>query len=194
MKQPHSAMLESGSSEETEDEPHPSTSQRGSASRRPRGRGQGRRRATASTSASSEPSTSSDLPEERWFGISDLDVTPAQPTFRPAHPPGRKLIHKATYTALQLFQLYFTNSVIQTIMTNTNEYGAATCSHTSPSLCTDCLHADCWDETVAAFAIWILLFCVFVNNLLCKFWIKKIDKQCLFCHQSTGFGPLFAQS
>ncbi|XP_041649204.1 piggyBac transposable element-derived protein 4-like [Cheilinus undulatus] len=117
-KRSHSVAFQGSSSEESDEESCPSPSQT-SCSRRLRGRSTGRDR------ASSEPSSPSGLPEERWLDVSDPDITPAQPDFRPAHAPGPKLIPTATYTVLQLFQLFFTNSVVQTIVTNTNEYGRA---------------------------------------------------------------------
>ncbi|XP_041661917.1 piggyBac transposable element-derived protein 4-like [Cheilinus undulatus] len=123
-KRPHSAAFQESSSEESDEEHCPSTPQT-PRSRRSRGRGRGRAR------ANSEQSSSSALPEEKWLDVSDPDITPVQPVFRPVHTPGPKLIPTAAYTALQLFQFFFTNSVLQTIVTNTNEYGRA--HHTTAS-------------------------------------------------------------
>ncbi|XP_062262495.1 piggyBac transposable element-derived protein 4-like [Platichthys flesus] len=61
---------------------------------------------------------------ERRNDVEDPDITPPQPTFCPAQSPGPQLVRSATYTALQLFQLYFTSSVLQTIIQNTNEFGS----------------------------------------------------------------------
>lgn len=58
-------------------------------------------------------------------------MAPPQPTFKPLHPPGPRLVRTRTYSALQLFQLFFTNSVIQTILQNTNDFGSV--HHSTPS-------------------------------------------------------------
>ncbi len=86
-----------------------------------RGRGM-RRGRTAISSSQAEVSTSTS--EERWNGVDVPDVTPPQPTFRPTNSPGPKLMRTATYTVLQLYQLFFSNSLLQTIIKNTNDYGS----------------------------------------------------------------------
>ncbi|KAJ8367578.1 hypothetical protein AAFF_G00314670 [Aldrovandia affinis] len=103
--------------------------QQGSTSRRPRGRGRGRARGSSSSSSSSHAGTSTS--GEGWNDVDEPDITPPQPTFRPTRTPGPQLIGVATYTALQLFQLFFTNSVLQTIIQNTNEY--ASTHYSTPS-------------------------------------------------------------
>ncbi|XP_047431485.1 piggyBac transposable element-derived protein 4 [Mugil cephalus] len=118
----------SGSSSLSEDEPPPvkKTPTRTKRIRRVtsrwRDRGRGRTSSPAGTSANTE---------ERWNDVTTPDITPPQPTFRPVHPPGTKLISTGSYTALHLFQLFMTNSVLQTIVRNTNEYGSKCLS--SPS-------------------------------------------------------------
>ncbi len=84
---------------------------------------------TGSSSSQAEVSTSTS--EEKWNGVDIPDVTPPQPTFRHTNSPGPKLIRTATYTVLQLYQLFFTNSLLQTIIQNTNDYGSI--HHTKPS-------------------------------------------------------------
>ena len=88
-------------------------------SRTSRGRGCRRK----SSSSSSQVVRSASISEERWNDVNVSDITPPQPTFRPARSPGPQLVRTASYTALQLFQLFFTNSILQTIIQNTNEYG-----------------------------------------------------------------------
>ncbi|XP_034453554.1 uncharacterized protein LOC117769069 [Hippoglossus hippoglossus] len=61
---------------------------------------------------------------ERWHDDDVQDITPPQPTFRPTRSPGPQLICTATYTVLQLFQLFFTNSILQTIIQNVNDFGS----------------------------------------------------------------------
>ncbi|XP_067283804.1 piggyBac transposable element-derived protein 4-like isoform X2 [Pseudorasbora parva] len=117
-----------GHDSRSEKKAHP-TSQRGSASRRPRGRGRGRGRGrTGSSISQAEISTSTD---ERWNDVDIQDVTPPQATFRPTNPPGPKVKRTDTYTALQFFQLFFTNSMLQTVIKNTNDYGSI--HHSNPS-------------------------------------------------------------
>ncbi|KAK9532194.1 hypothetical protein VZT92_009592 [Zoarces viviparus] len=116
-KRPH--RVEQQDSTSSGEEPHPPTPQRGSASsRRPRGSAPGRR--GRGTGSSSQDGTSG----QRWNDVGIPDITPPQPTFGPARSSGPQLTRTATYTALQLFQLYFTNSVLQTIIENTNDFGS----------------------------------------------------------------------
>ncbi|XP_008395374.1 piggyBac transposable element-derived protein 4-like [Poecilia reticulata] len=65
---------------------------------------------------------------EGWREVDEADVAPCLPTFRPLRTPGPQLIMMAPYTALDLFQLFFTKSALQTIVKNTNENGRAHCS------------------------------------------------------------------
>ncbi|XP_061591014.1 piggyBac transposable element-derived protein 4 [Cololabis saira] len=101
------------------EEQHSPTVQRASASMGGGGRGGA---VGASTSTS---------PQEKWNDVDEPDITPPQPTFRPAHSPGPRLITTATYTPLQLFQMFFTDSILQTITQNTNEFGST--HHSTPS-------------------------------------------------------------
>ncbi|XP_068583273.1 piggyBac transposable element-derived protein 4-like [Cebidichthys violaceus] len=68
----------------------------------------------------------------RWNDADDADITPPQPTFRPTRSPGPQLLRGATYTSLQLFQLFFTNSTLQTIIRNTNDCGSAHSTASDP--------------------------------------------------------------
>ena len=70
-----------------------------------------------------QPGVFTSTPEERWNDVDVPDITPPQPTFAPKNPPGPQLDQTASYTVLELFQLFFTNSVLHTIVQNTNDYG-----------------------------------------------------------------------
>ncbi|XP_061584596.1 piggyBac transposable element-derived protein 4-like [Cololabis saira] len=74
---------------------------------------------------------SSSPEEEKWNDVDEPDITPAQPTFRPTYSPGPQLVHTASYTPLQIFQMFFSNSVLQTIARNTNAFGST--HHSTPS-------------------------------------------------------------
>ncbi|XP_067101180.1 piggyBac transposable element-derived protein 4-like [Osmerus mordax] len=80
---------------------------------------------------SSKPGVFTSTPDERWNDVDVPDITPPQPTFAPTNPPGPQLDQTATYTVLELFQLFFTNSVLQTIIQNTNDFGST--HHSTPS-------------------------------------------------------------
>ncbi|KAM9342333.1 piggyBac transposable element-derived protein 4-like [Pholidichthys leucotaenia] len=124
-KQRRREQQESSSEEETP------TSKRGRQmwrGRRGRGRGRGKRgRGGKSGDGSPHPGTSASpsLAEERWHDIDTPDTIPPQPIFRPKKTPGPQLILTASYTTVQLFQLFFTNSVLDQIVENTNLHGSA---------------------------------------------------------------------
>ncbi|XP_051511237.1 piggyBac transposable element-derived protein 4-like isoform X1 [Myxocyprinus asiaticus] len=59
---------------------------------------------------------------DKWFDITVEDRELALPGFCPKQPPGPQLVMERDYTPLQLFQLFFTNSGIETIVRNTNCY------------------------------------------------------------------------
>ena len=86
------------------------------------GEGEGEAGATAAAAAVKPVCQPANL--ERWHDVDVQDITPQQPTFRPTRSPGPQLICTATYTVLQLFQLFFTNSILQTIIQNTNDFGS----------------------------------------------------------------------
>ncbi|XP_047436770.1 piggyBac transposable element-derived protein 4-like [Mugil cephalus] len=61
--------------------------------------------------------------EDRWHNIDEEDVEPPQPRFRPERDVGPQLNRTANYTPLELFQLFFSTTVIKTLVKNTNAYG-----------------------------------------------------------------------
>lgn len=60
---------------------------------------------------------------DRWRDMDEEDITPPQPRFRPNRVPGPQLNRTANYTPLELFQLFFSTAVIDTLVKNTNAYG-----------------------------------------------------------------------
>nr|XP_055042360.1 mucin-2-like [Misgurnus anguillicaudatus] len=79
---------------------------------------------------SAQTTSALDCPKEKvenapqtdmWHDVTVEDEEPLLPDFCPKRPPGPQL-RETTRTPLQLFQLFFTSSVIQTIVRNTNSY------------------------------------------------------------------------
>ncbi|XP_067254946.1 wu:fc11c11 [Chanodichthys erythropterus] len=62
--------------------------------------------------------------ENKWKSIDEPDIEPAQPIFRPRQTPGPQLVSNSSCSALQYFELFFSKSVIKTIVSHTNTYGA----------------------------------------------------------------------
>ncbi|XP_072236086.1 piggyBac transposable element-derived protein 4-like [Leuresthes tenuis] len=65
--------------------------------------------------------------EDRWRNIDEEDVELPQPKFRPERDVGPQLNRTANYTPLELFQLFFSTTVIDTLVKNTNAYGKKKC-------------------------------------------------------------------
>ncbi|KAK7153232.1 hypothetical protein R3I93_011203 [Phoxinus phoxinus] len=59
---------------------------------------------------------------DTWNDVSVEDEDPVLPNFHPKRTPGPQLVMDRVYSPLQLFQLFFPTSVIDTIVTNTNSY------------------------------------------------------------------------
>ncbi|KAJ8381080.1 hypothetical protein SKAU_G00018580 [Synaphobranchus kaupii] len=58
---------------------------------------------------------------ERWMDGSEQDEQPSVHPFAPARTPGAQLDFTKEYSPLELFQLTFSQSVVQTLCTNTNK-------------------------------------------------------------------------
>ncbi|KAL2102833.1 hypothetical protein ACEWY4_002001 [Coilia grayii] len=82
---------------------------------RGRGRGRGRRREKGRRETGSS---------EQWQGTDVEDITPEQPVFKPARVPGPQILSGVQYSVLQLFLLFISNTTLQTIVNNSNLYGA----------------------------------------------------------------------
>ncbi|KAJ8353510.1 hypothetical protein SKAU_G00210770 [Synaphobranchus kaupii] len=61
---------------------------------------------------------------ERWMDGSEQDEQPSVHPFTPARTPGAQLDFTKEYSPLELFQLTFSQSVVQTLCTNTNKKGS----------------------------------------------------------------------
>lgn len=60
---------------------------------------------------------------ERWHDVGEADSEPPQPRFRPDRVPGPQLNRTASYTPLELFQLFFSTTVMDTLVKHTNAHG-----------------------------------------------------------------------
>ncbi|XP_056095296.1 piggyBac transposable element-derived protein 4-like isoform X2 [Rhinichthys klamathensis goyatoka] len=62
--------------------------------------------------------------EDKWKSADEPDIEPSQPLFKPRLTPGPQLVSNASCSPLQYFELFFSKSVMRTILANSNAYGA----------------------------------------------------------------------
>ncbi|XP_051977768.1 piggyBac transposable element-derived protein 4 isoform X1 [Xyrauchen texanus] len=67
---------------------------------------------------------SKSISDGKWHGVDEPDIEPPKPMFTPRRTPGPQLISTTSYSPLQLFEFFFSTSVMQTIVRNSNAYGA----------------------------------------------------------------------
>ncbi|XP_066560061.1 piggyBac transposable element-derived protein 4 isoform X2 [Amia ocellicauda] len=69
------------------------------------------------------PTPTIDLSAETWNMETTKDEAPIQPQFIPARTPGIQLSISKTYSRVDLFKLFFSNKVVDTLCTNTTKQG-----------------------------------------------------------------------
>lgn len=109
--------------EEPEPEPGPSAKIPRLETRKRKGKGRGRSREREC--GARQPSSPAG---GMWCDTEEPDIKPTLPPFCPTRTPGSQLIGTSDYTVLELFQQFFTNTVLLTLINNTNVHGRATYS------------------------------------------------------------------
>ncbi|XP_063073836.1 piggyBac transposable element-derived protein 4-like [Engraulis encrasicolus] len=84
----------------------------------------GTRQRRGSAASASQGSTGGEEEGRPWLDDSTEDHLPPQPEFQPLRTPGPQITQGAEYTALQLFRLFFTDAMLDTLVRNTNKFGA----------------------------------------------------------------------
>ncbi|KAL1252136.1 hypothetical protein QQF64_019932 [Cirrhinus molitorella] len=64
------------------------------------------------------------ISEQKWKSTDEPDIEPPQPVFKPRQKPGPRLVSSESCSPLQYFELFFSKSVLRTIVANSNAYGA----------------------------------------------------------------------
>ncbi|KAJ8352130.1 hypothetical protein SKAU_G00236060 [Synaphobranchus kaupii] len=71
----------------------------------------------------SAPAPSTTKPQDSWRCVTQPDTEPPQFPFCPVRIPGPQLDTTKSYSPLELFQLFFSESVVKTVCENTNKNG-----------------------------------------------------------------------
>ncbi|KAJ8272672.1 hypothetical protein GJAV_G00092040 [Gymnothorax javanicus] len=124
-------QVEGGRKEQSRERPHAAEQQDGSSSGEEAHLSPPQSSTASRKGNSRQVRSSSSTCGGRWNDIDVPDITPPLPIFKPTHLPGPRLIRTATFSPLQLFQLFFTSSALQTIIQNTNDFGCS--RHSTPS-------------------------------------------------------------
>ncbi|XP_035378548.1 piggyBac transposable element-derived protein 4-like [Electrophorus electricus] len=101
--------------------PIPSNTSHTVAGQQPLARARKRRSAPGGKSTASPPPTAQ---EDRWHDTSEEDEQPPPLTFCPRRNPGVQLDFQTVYSPSDIFQLFFSQEVIQTLCNNTNGFAA----------------------------------------------------------------------
>ncbi|XP_067351692.1 piggyBac transposable element-derived protein 4-like [Channa argus] len=102
--------------------------------------------------------------EEHWRNMDEEDIEPPQARFRPDREVGPQLNRTANYKPLELFQLFFSTTVIDTLVKNTNAYGKKKCESQKESW----VHATAAD--MYSFICLVLYMGIVPLKTLKEFW------------------------
>lgn len=93
------------------------------------GRGCGRGRGGQTSKRPKLAAGDFEAQQERWHTKEEPDVAPPTPKFEPKHPPGPRNHTTVNWFPLSLFKLFFSGSVLHTIINNTNTNAARHLAH-----------------------------------------------------------------